>query len=276
MKKILALILALCMVLVLGACGSKSEAPAAEAAPAEAPAEAPAAPAEAPAAGGSHTATFSTGESFAFEGDTFTFYIQCDAPADMGEPAPGEEGTGFTASEGTVSYSDVSLGGPFSYPTSELVTISGVTGDIDITVTDALTSMGEGLYHIYTTDEEIADAIAYAEEMAAQMAANPMGGSDEASGEASDEAGEASGEASGGMGDTEQDYEIELDGQTVIAHYADVDNGDQMTKSFEITVDDMVVAGSIDKGEWVADSGDEAAQAIVDAVHAAFDPSWSK
>ena len=273
MKKILALILALCMVLVLGACGSKSEAPAAEPAPA-----AEAAPAAAPAAG-SFTATFSTGESFTFEGDTFTFFFQCDAPADMGEPAPGEEGTGFTASEGTVSYSNVGLGGPFSYPTSELVTISGVTGDIDITVTEAVTSMGEGLYHIYTTEQEIADAIAFAEEMAAQMAANPMSGepSGEASEETADEASEEpSGEASGPMGNAEADYEIELDGQTVTAHYADVDNGDQMTKSFEITVDDMVVTGSIDKGEWVADSGDAADQAIVDAVHAAFDPSWSK
>ena len=265
MKKILALILALCMVMVLGACGGQSAAPAAEPAPA-----ADAAPAaEAPA--GSHTATFSTGESFAFEGDTFTFFIQCDAPADMGEPADGEEGTGFTPSEGTVSYSNVGLGGPFSYPTSELVTISGVTGDIDIAVTDALTSMGEGLYHIYVDEQEIADAIAFAEEMAAQMAANPMSG--EPSGEASDE---ASGEASGPMGNAEADYEIELDGKTVTAHYADVDNGDQMTKSFVITIDGNDVAGSIDKGEWVADSGDDADQAVVDAVHAAFDPNWSK
>ena len=272
MKKILALILAFCMVLALGACGSKAEAPApaAEAPAADAPAE------EAPA--GSRTAAFSTGESFAFEGDTFRFFIQCDAPADMGAPADGEEGAGFTASEGTLTYSDVGLGGPFSYPTSELVTISGVTGDIRIEVTEALTSMGEGLYHIYVDEQEIADAIAFAEEMAAQMAANPMSG--EPSGEASEEGGEptdeASGEASGPMGNAEADYEIELDGKTVTAHYADVDNGDQMTKSFVITVDGRDIAGSIDKGEWVADSGDAADQAVVDAVHAAFDPSWSK
>lgn len=263
MKKILALILAAMMVLALAACGGS--APAEEAAPAaEAPAaEAPAAPAaEAPA--GAHTAAFSTGESFSFEGDTFTFFIQCDSPADMGEPVNGEEGAGFTASEGTLTYSNVGLGGPFSYPTSELVTISGITGDITITVTEALTSMGEGLYHIFTDEAEIADAIAYAEEMAAQMAANPMDGS-----------GEASGEASGGMGDTEADYEIEVDGRTVTAHYADVDDGNQETKSFVITVDGRDIAGGINKGEWIADSGDAADQAIVDAVHQAFDPSWS-
>ena len=45
MKKILALILAMVLVLSLGACGAKEEAPATEAPAAEAPAEAPAAPA---------------------------------------------------------------------------------------------------------------------------------------------------------------------------------------------------------------------------------------
>ena len=53
MKKILALLLALCMVFALAACGAKTEAPAPAAeepaaAPAEAPAEEPAAPAEEP------------------------------------------------------------------------------------------------------------------------------------------------------------------------------------------------------------------------------------
>ena len=209
-----------------------------------------------------------------FEGDTFKFFIQCDAPADMGEPVNGEEGAGFTASAGTLTYSNVGLGGPFSYPTSELVTVSGLSGDVTITVTEALTSMGEGLYHIYTDEQEIADAIAFAEEMAAQMAANPMGGSDEASGEASGEAGEASGEASGAMGNAEADYEIELDGKTVTAHYADVDDGNQETKSFVITVDGKEIKGGIDKGVWIAESGDAADQAVVDAVHHAFDPSW--
>lgn len=265
MKKILALLLAAMMVLALTACGS----PAAEApAPAQDAAQ-DAAPA-APPAEGSFTATFSTGETFPIEGDTFVFYIQCDAPADMGEPNPGEEGAGFTVSEGTITYSNVSLGGPYQYPTSELVTISGITGDITITAAEALTSMGEGLYHIYTTQAEIDEAIAFAEEMAAQMAANPIEGSGDASDEAS---GEPSGE--GGMGDTEVDYEIEVDGKTLTAHYADVDDGNQETKSFVITVDGRDIPGGIDKGEWVADSGDAADQAIVDAVHAAFDPNWS-
>ncbi len=268
MKKILALVLALLMVVALTACGG-SKAETAEAPAAEAPAVAPAA--EAPAAG-SFTATFSTGESFPFEGDTFTFFFQCDAPADMGAPNDGEEGAGITASEGTVSYSEVTLGGPFQYPTAELVTISGVTGDITITVTEAVTSMGEGLYHIYTTQQEIDDAIAFNEKMAAEMAANPMPASGEPSGEASEE-GEASDEPSGepSGGDAEMDFDIELDGKTVSAHYADVDDGNQMTKSFEITVNDQVIAGHIDRGVWTADSGDAADQAIVDLVHAAFE-----
>ena len=42
-----------------------------------------------------------------------------------------------------------------------------------------------------------------------------------------------------------------------------------------ITVNGKDVAGSIDKGEWVADSGDAGDQVIVDAVHAAFDPTWA-
>ena len=276
MKKNLALILALCMVLVLSACGGSSapaEAPAAEAPAADAPAaEAPAA--EAPAAE-TYKITFSTGETYDLPaGEDLVFFFQCDAPGDMGAPNPGEEGAGITCSQGTVSYSNVGLGGPFSYPTSELVTISGITGDATVTVTDAALAM-DATHTIYFDEQGIADAIAFAEEMAAQMAANPMGGSGEASG--SDEASGAasgSGEASGGNAET--DFEIELNGETVTAHYTDVDNGDQMTKSFEITVDDMVVKGSIDKGEWVADSGDAEAQAIVDAVHAAFDPNWSK
>lgn len=269
MKKILALILALCMVLALGACGSKSEAPAADAAPAEAPA----APAEAPAAGGeTYKITFSTGETYDLPaGEDLVFFFQCDAPGDMGAPADGEEGAGITASEGTVTYSNVGLGGPFSYPTSELVTVSGIAGDATITVTDAATA-NDATHTIYFDAQEIADAIAFAEEMAAQMAANPMGGSDEASGEASGEASdEASGEASGGMGDAEADYDIEVNGETKTVHYSDVDDGNQETKSFEITVDDAVIAGHIDKGVWTADSGDAADQAIVEAVQAAFE-----
>lgn len=120
------------------------------------------------------TVTFSDGQTFeATVGEDFVFFFQCDAPGDMGEPAEGEEGAGITASDGTVTYSNVGLGGPYSYPTSEKVTISGFTGDFEVTITEAATNMG-ATYTIYTDEQEIADAIAFAEEMAAQQAANPM------------------------------------------------------------------------------------------------------
>jgi len=65
------------------------------------------------------------------------------------------------------------MGGPYSYPTSEKVTISGFTGDFEITITDAATYM-DATYTIYTDEQDIADAIAFAEEMAKQQAVNPM------------------------------------------------------------------------------------------------------
>lgn len=133
--------------------------------PVEEPAEEPAGPV---------TITFSDGQTFeANVGEDFVFFFQCDAPGDMGEPAEGEEGAGITVSEGTVTYSNVGLGGPYSYPTSEKVTISGFTGDITVTICDEATNMG-ATYTIYTDEQEIADAIAFAEEMAKQQAANPM------------------------------------------------------------------------------------------------------
>ena len=77
--------------------------------------------------------TFSTGETAtAIVGEPFEFFFQCDAPGDMGEIAEGEEGSGITVSSGNVSYSHVSLGGPFSYPTSELVTVTDFEGDFDV------------------------------------------------------------------------------------------------------------------------------------------------
>ena len=250
MKKTLALILALVMVLALCACGAKEEAPAA-------------------AAGETVTVTFSTGETYeATAGEDFVFFFQCDAPGDMGAPAEGEEGAGITVSEGTVAYSNVGLGGPNSYPTSEKVTISGFTGDITVTVTDAAVAQG-ATYTIYTDPAEIEGAIAYAEEMAAQMAANPMDAS--ASGEASGEPAaeeEASGEASGQMASS-GDFEITVDGVTGVAHYEDTDNGDQATKSYVITFDGAEITGTIDMGVWTAD--DAANQAVVDAVKAAFE-----
>ena len=220
------------------------------------------------------TVTFSDGQTFeAAIGEDFVFFFQCDAPGDMGAPEEGEEGAGITASEGTVSYSNVGVGGPFSYPTSELVTVTGITGDATITVTDAASAM-DATHTIYFDEQEIADAIAFAEEMAAQMAANPMGASDEASGETTDEASgepsdEASGEASEGMPPIVADLEVTIDGKTGIAHYTDVDHNDSMTKDFEITWDGRTITGSIDKGVWTAD--DEADQPIVDAVRVAYE-----
>ena len=207
-KRTLAMLLALCLVMSLfAACGAQEEAPASapasvveevveEPAPAEeaAPVEEPApveesVPAEEPvveesvpaeesvveeAPSGPCTITFSTGETFeATIGEDFVFFFQCDAPGDMGQPAEGEEGAGITVSEGTVTYSNVGLGGPYSYPTSEKVTISGFTGDITVTVAEAATYM-DATYTIYTDPQEIEDAIAFAEQMAAAMAANPM------------------------------------------------------------------------------------------------------
>ena len=120
------------------------------------------------------TVTFFDGQTFeATVGEDFVFFFQCDAPGDMGEPQPGEEGAGITVSDGTVTYSNVGLGGPYSYPTSEKVTISGFTGDFDVTITEAATYM-DATYTIYTDEQDIADAIAFAEEMAKQQAANPM------------------------------------------------------------------------------------------------------
>lgn len=199
-KQTLSCVLALCMLLgMLVACGTEETAPeksavsvsevqpeatpepTAEPTPEPTPEEPSAveesvledsAPAEVPS--GPCTVTFSDGQTFeATVGEDFVFFFQCDAPGDMGEPNPGEEGAGITASDGTVTYSNVGLGGPFSYPTSEKVTISGFTGDFDVTITEAATNMG-ATYTIYTDEQEIAAAIAFAEEMAAQQAANPM------------------------------------------------------------------------------------------------------
>lgn len=199
-KRTLALLLALCMMLgLLAACGTEetasAEAPVSasqaeiETTPEPTPEPTPEAPeepsAEEPsvleesaveveASSGPCTVTFSDGQTFeATVGEDFVFFFQCDAPGDMGEPAPGEEGAGITTSDGTVTYSNVGLGGPYSYPTSEKVTISGFTGDFEVTITEAATNMG-ATYTIYTDEQEIADAIAFAEAMAAQQAANPM------------------------------------------------------------------------------------------------------
>ena len=122
------------------------------------------------------TVTFSDGQTFeATIGEDFVFFFQCDAPGDMGAPAEGEEGAGITVSDGEVTYSHVGLGGPYRYPTSELVTVSGFTGDFEITICEEATFM-DATYTIYTDEKEIEDAIAFADYMAAQQAANPMPG----------------------------------------------------------------------------------------------------
>jgi len=119
--------------------------------------------------------TFSTGETAtATVGEPFEFFFQCDAPGDMGEIAEGEEGSGISVSSGNVAYSHVSLGGPFSYPTSELVTVTDFDGDFEVTVADAATQM-DATHTIYFTPEDIEAAIKTAEEMAAQMAASEGG-----------------------------------------------------------------------------------------------------
>lgn len=206
-KQTLAFLLAICMVVgMLAACGAPEAAPVEEpvsestasVAPEEpTPAEAPVP--EEPAASVAEepeesaveeasdveeptevlqpatcTVTFSDGQTFeATVGEDFVFFFQCDAPGDMGAPAEGEEGAGITVSDGTVTYSNVGLGGPYSYPTSELVTISGFTGDFTVTIAEEATFM-DATYTIYTDEDEIAEAIAFAEAMAAQQAANPI------------------------------------------------------------------------------------------------------
>ncbi|MBQ9032119.1 MAG: hypothetical protein IJ106_11805, partial [Parasporobacterium sp.] len=121
------------------------------------------------------TVTFSTGETAtAIVGQPFEFFFQCDAPGDMGEPAEGEEGAGIVASSGEVTYENVSLGGPFSYPTSEKVIVTGFEGDFEITVADAATQM-EATHTIYFTAEDIEAAVAKAEQMEAERA-NSEGG----------------------------------------------------------------------------------------------------
>ena len=145
--------------------------------PAEESAEEPAEESiEKPAEPQTVTITFSDGQTFeATVGEDFVFFFQCNAPGDMGQPAEGEEGAGITVSDGTVTYDHVGLGGPYQYPTSEQVTISGFTGDVEGTICEEAAFM-DATYTIYTDPQDIEDAIAFADYMAAQQAANPMPG----------------------------------------------------------------------------------------------------
>ena len=68
-------------------------------------------------------------------GEDFVFSISCASPADMGPVAPGEAGSGVTTTVGTITYSNITTGGPNAYPTAETVTISGINADATVTVT---------------------------------------------------------------------------------------------------------------------------------------------
>jgi len=230
MKKILALALALVMVLALAACGGGS---AAEAPAEEAPAaEAPAA--EAPAA---------------------------EAPA---AEAPAGEVTWADYQQYLIDTAGVNAPDPDEFRAQ--VEAMGSWDDIDLTVSpwdQFFTTLG------LSTWEEFQQGIV--KELAVVGAASDEA-SGEPSGEPAAEEGEASGEPSGepsGEMASSGDYEIELDGETVTAHYEDTDNGDQATKSFVITVNGEEYTGTIDHGVWTAD--DAANQAIIEAVQAAFE-----
>ncbi len=146
MKKYLAIALALLMVLALCACGDKAaettetETTKTEAATEPAPVETEA---EAPAeTGDGYTVTLINGmdgsEYATYEvvaGEDFVFTISCAPPCDMGPTADGEEGSGVTTTSGTITYSNITTGGPNAYPTFEVVTISGIDGDCTVTVT---------------------------------------------------------------------------------------------------------------------------------------------
>ena len=225
MKKILALVLALVMVLALAACGGGSAAPA-EAPAEEAPAEE--APAEAPAA----------------------------------EEAPAGEVTWADYQQYLIDTAGVNAPDPDEFKAQ--VEAIGSWEDIDQTVSpwdQFFTTLG------LSTWEEFQQGIV--KELAVMGTASGEGSGEPteepAEGEASEE---PSGEPSGQMA-SEFDCEVEVDGETVAAHYEDTDNGDQATKSFQITVGDQVITGAIDKGVWTADNAED--QPIVDQVQAAFE-----
>ena len=93
-------------------------------------------------AAGDHTVTIINGmdgsvaETFTVaDGEDLVFTISCSAPCDMGPIAAGEAGAGVTTTDGTITYSNVTLGGPHQYPTAETVTIAGIKSDATVTVT---------------------------------------------------------------------------------------------------------------------------------------------
>ncbi len=93
-------------------------------------------------AAGSYTVTIINGmdgsvaETFTVaDGEDLVFTISCSAPCDMGPVADGEEGSGVTTTDGVITYSNITTGGPNAYPTAETVTISGIKSDAEVTVT---------------------------------------------------------------------------------------------------------------------------------------------
>ena len=68
-------------------------------------------------------------------GEDLVFTISCSAPADMGPTADGEDGAGVTTTSGTITYSNITTGGPNAYPTYETVTVSGIDADCTVTIT---------------------------------------------------------------------------------------------------------------------------------------------
>ena len=92
----------------------------------------------------------------------------------MGPIAAGDEGSGVTTTDGDITYSNVTLGGPHQYPTAETVTIAGIKSDATVTVTP--------------NPDEVGSVFPVITEGAAAGGASGEASSDEPSGEASGEA----------------------------------------------------------------------------------------
>ena len=93
-------------------------------------------------AAGSHSVTIINGMDGSVydtytvaDGEDLVFTISCSAPCDMGPIAAGDAGSGVTATDGKITYSNVTLGGPHQYPTAETVTITGIKSDAVVTIT---------------------------------------------------------------------------------------------------------------------------------------------
>ncbi len=111
------------------------------------------------------------------DGEDLVFTISCSAPCDMGPIADGDAGSGVTTTDGVITYSNITLGGPNQYPTAETVTITGIKSDATVTITP--------------NPDEVDSQFPAVTEGAAAAGGSGEASSDEPSGEAS---GEASGE----------------------------------------------------------------------------------